>query len=263
MSIDFWAYVFLGLVQVATGIWGGIVSSRSLPHGRERTAHVGVFVVLCFFGCALTIWSGLRAVESQKAAEREQQMLKSQLNTAQRKLDQTLLSQEYLKGQVNSLATVIGQSGKNTSDIGVIERLAKNLAEATKAPAPRHLNSQQITAMREVLIRHDRGEIGAMMYETGHLEAKDFRDELAKAIRGAGWKVNPETDTSTGILGPDFYGIEIAFTYVERPTAPMVALRDAMLAAGLDVNYREEKIAAFGPNSMPPIYETVDQNKAR
>src|ERR1035437_821645 len=107
MSIDFWAYVFLGLVQVATGIWGGIVSSRSLPHGRERTAHVGVFVVFCFFGCALTIWSGLRAVESQKAAEREQQMLKSQLNTAQRKLDQTLVSQEYLKGQVNSLATVI------------------------------------------------------------------------------------------------------------------------------------------------------------
>jgi hypothetical protein len=129
MTLDSWLFIFLGLIQTWTAVQGGIVSARTLPVGRERNIHIAMFVLLGAIGIGLITWQAVNvshaerdAERQQQEAQRQQQELKGKIDATQLKLDKaqelltaSLLSQEHMKGQLDTLSMVAGKIGQNSS----------------------------------------------------------------------------------------------------------------------------------------------------
>lgn len=179
MSTELFVYILLGFVQGATAMWGGIVSARSLPAGRERTVHVAFFVVLFCVGMSLIVWSGGRAYHAQEANDKAQKKLQADLDAARGKLDQSLLAQEYMKGQLNSIGIIMGKLGDSGSPAlkqlaSAVEHMAQSNAQATAA------TNKQLCANTMDLIKR--------MHEFEYkrrLDAGQFIDRQMNAMRAA------------------------------------------------------------------------------
>lgn len=107
------------------------VSTKSLNAG-ERASHVIGFIALGLIGMILIIWSGSRASEFQKANERAQTELRQDIKSAREKMDQSLLSQENMKGQLSAFAVVLIKfvtSGRQVD----LRPLASAMAQVSKA----------------------------------------------------------------------------------------------------------------------------------
>ena len=132
MVADLLAYVLLGVVQVATAVWGGIVSALTIPAGAERRFHVGTFVALGLFGCALIVWSGLRTFDTQRASNSAQSQLQEDLGKARDGMNQSLRRQEYMRGQLDSISLLVGRASEKSADpvlgqfAGAIAKMATN-----------------------------------------------------------------------------------------------------------------------------------------
>ena len=138
MATDLLVYILLGLTQGVTAAWGGIVSARSLQRGRERNAHIGIFAVMFVFGTALVVWSGLRASASQKENDRAQDQLRADVREARQKMDQSLLSQENMKGQLGALSVVLGkfvESGRG-ADLNKVAEITAQILKTTSTQNP-------------------------------------------------------------------------------------------------------------------------------
>lgn len=122
MTLDSWLFIILGLVQTWTAVQGGIVSARTLPSGRERNIHIGMFVLLGILGIGLITWQAINVSRSQKAAESQQKVLSDKIDQTQSKLDKaqeslniSLLTQERMKGSLDTLQMLAGKIGQNSS----------------------------------------------------------------------------------------------------------------------------------------------------
>jgi hypothetical protein len=137
------SFILLGIVQIFTAVWGGIVSVKSLPVSEKKMPHVLGFVFLGLFGVVLILWIGYQtyaaereAKISQERAEQSQIDMGNDLKEARTKLDQSVLAQEFMKGQLSGLAIVLGKMQDNGTlgakqVAGAIEKMAQSNAQTT------------------------------------------------------------------------------------------------------------------------------------
>src|ERR1035437_1249146 len=130
---DFALYILLGIVNMATAIGGGLVSARTLPSGRERILFVWGFVILGALGVGLIVFSGIRTYQSQTMNASVQQKLQADLQSARDKMDQSLRSQENIKGQLTAFSTVLGTLATSRSD-PALQRMAGAMMSLVKPP---------------------------------------------------------------------------------------------------------------------------------
>ncbi len=104
----------MGLVQIATAVWGGIISVKSLPPTEKRFPHLSGFIALGIAGVALTFWIGAQSYESERQAEKAQNQLINKL-----------------ENQNGQLAAIAGMLKVNSTDPSV---LAGALAQALHPP---------------------------------------------------------------------------------------------------------------------------------
>jgi hypothetical protein len=138
---DFILFVLLGLVQIVTAVWGGIVSVKSLPETENRKLHLWAFIVLGVFGFLLILATGVQTYQNQKAGEKKQDTLSGDLQDARSKLDRSLLAQAEMNGQLKSIELVMGKFG--TSGWPGMKELASALSLA------RSQNAQVLQSQKE------------------------------------------------------------------------------------------------------------------
>ena len=112
----FFAFIFVGFVQIATAFWGGVVSVKALPEGESKLKHYGIFLFLGILGLILTVWVGLQTYDAEEEAIARQKQAEANEKTTQGKLDQSLLSQENIKGLLTGLAITMEKSGNPAND---------------------------------------------------------------------------------------------------------------------------------------------------
>ena len=109
MLSHFIAFVLVGFVQIATAFWGGLVSVKALPEGESKFKHYAVFLFLGIFGLGLTVWVGLQTYQTEKDAIDAQGRAEESQKITQTKLDQSLLAQARMGGQLETLGLVVAQ----------------------------------------------------------------------------------------------------------------------------------------------------------
>lgn len=104
--------ILLGIVTVLMTILGGITSIWP-PQKKLGKMYVGGFVILGFFSIWLIVQQSNEAQlaqnKMQEKADREEKELRG-------KLDQSLLSQEYMRGQLDSIGLMIGKLGDGSTN---------------------------------------------------------------------------------------------------------------------------------------------------
>jgi hypothetical protein len=60
------SYILLAVVGLATAVWGGVVSAKSLPSGEKKKFHISGFIILGVIGLLLTIWVGFEGYQTEK-----------------------------------------------------------------------------------------------------------------------------------------------------------------------------------------------------
>lgn len=159
MGTDLAVYILLGFVQVCTAVWGGIVSARTLPSGRERNMHIAVFSIFGVIGTALIIWSGLRSYDAQKLNSEIQAQLRDDLTEARRKMDQSLQRQEYMRGQLDSIGLMVGKIREKSVDPGLkdlataVSKLAERAAKPVPAPETQRQQMERRAAFASNVVR--------------------------------------------------------------------------------------------------------------
>jgi len=83
---------------------------------------------------ALVVWSGMRAYDVQKLNETAQTQLRDDLKLTHAKLDQSLNSEEFMKGQLSGLAIVLGKMSGSTN-LSDAKRLTELLQKLGRPPA--------------------------------------------------------------------------------------------------------------------------------
>ena len=126
---------------MCTAAWGGIVSARTMDHGRERTTHITGFVFLAAIGTALVIWSGARTYDAQVNSNRAQKTLQGTLDETQQKLNQSLMDGANIKGQLSGFGTMMAQLGKANSD-PTITQMAATILRMVNTSVPPATSSQ-------------------------------------------------------------------------------------------------------------------------
>ncbi|MGA2738444.1 MAG: hypothetical protein ABSG65_13470, partial [Bryobacteraceae bacterium] len=152
-------------------------------------------------------------------------------------LTQVLLSEEFLKGQVNALAMMAGKNGPSTLS-GVLSRIS----EPTQ-PKRRWLTAIQIEKLKSVLLSAPPGIVKSFDYCGGDQEAKDFHDQIMDQFTVSHWTVG----RWSGLTGIDFYGIRVYLHYVDRVPEEFAVMKKALTAAGIAPEYEEQQIK--GPAS--------------
>ncbi|MBP7527134.1 MAG: hypothetical protein KA801_04380 [Syntrophorhabdaceae bacterium] len=169
MATDTLVWVFLGIVQIATAVYGGIASTKK--NSKDKTKKIMIFAGLGVLGIALILVSGVRTYDAQKANEKVQADLRQQVQATNDKLSQSLISQEYMKGQLNSIGTVMSKIGEKSPDpvIGqmanTISKLAGNTTASSKEKEESSFySSGNLTTAK--LIRSGKGVIGDLVIKT-------------------------------------------------------------------------------------------------
>jgi hypothetical protein len=229
MLSHFIAFVLVGFVQIATAFWGGIVSVKSLPEGESKLKHYGIFLFLGVVGCGLTIWVGLQTYQAERDAINAQGRAEESQKNTQTKLDQSLLAQEHIKGQLESFAIVLGAIKSNPSSSSG-DKLAVLLQQLAK-PVPVNsvldaMNNQQLQESVLALVKQMRET--DFQFEHAKREMSDRQWQAERAI--------PLTDKAQFTAVRDKNWAEMQQTYAtqdnefrEKYLGRAVAARDQML----------------------------------
>jgi hypothetical protein len=166
--------------------------------------HVVVFIFLGVMGTALTVWSGVRAYDSQVASGKQQQKLQNDLDSAVQKLNQSLVDGSYIKGQLSAFGTMMTQLGKAGNDptIGhMADALVKMAQGNYQRPDPfklsvvalaKHLRecweNQQKTTREDLHSKLDARmrSVGAGLIDRGYKKEADVLLSLTSADTACG-----------------------------------------------------------------------------
>jgi hypothetical protein len=133
--IDFFLYLILGLTQIAMAVWGGIVSTKSLPSSGQTSLHARIFYAMGFFGLLSMACIGWNNHQVKEEDRNVKQSLSDQLQSS-------LQRQEYMRGQLESISVMIGKVGERSTDpvvaqlAGAVIKMADNARAATPSRAP-------------------------------------------------------------------------------------------------------------------------------
>jgi hypothetical protein len=125
MLSHFFAFILLGIVQIVMTAWGGYLSVRSLPANEKKMPHILGIVAFGALAVLLTVWIGYQTYHSERDSTESQRKLNQELDIANKKLEQAHDSQEYMKGQLSVIASLI-QKG-NKADL---QQLAVSISDA-------------------------------------------------------------------------------------------------------------------------------------
>jgi hypothetical protein len=120
MRLDIW----IGVVSILMTIIGAIISTWPPQTKRAKGLYCGIFVFLGGFSVVLIILQSNQVEAQQKSIQDKSDLREKELRG---KLDQSLLSQEYMRGQLDSIGFMVGRLGQNNSSPGM-----RALAEAIK-----------------------------------------------------------------------------------------------------------------------------------
>jgi len=114
------ADILLGVVTALMAALGGIVSAHAPAKPKHKWAYGAAFVALGVFSIILIVTqSRATAKEQQEAQEKQRQI--------QEKLDSSRMSQEYMRGQLDSISVMIKKVGEKTTD-PVLGQMAVTIA---------------------------------------------------------------------------------------------------------------------------------------
>jgi len=238
MAEDLLLYIVLGISQVAMAVAGGIVSAKTLDKSG-RLPWLALFLVLGAIGCVLILLTGVRAYDAQVSNATNQIELKSTLEATRGQLTQVLLSEEFLKGQVNALAMVAAKNPTDTVS-AVLSRIS-----APAQPRRRWLTGTQIDKLKSVLLSAP-GIIQSLDYCGGDQEAKDYGDQIMDQFTVNHWTVWRHLS----LKEVDFYGVRIYLKYTNHIPDTYIVLKKALAAAGIAADYHEEQYNGSPPHSI-------------
>ncbi len=142
--LDLVLFVALGAIQIGFAVWGGMVSVKSLPSGENRHLHALIFWVLGAFGLILTVVIGSLNYGEQQDAQRDRQeankvqkQMGQDLSKAQTDLSASRLSEEYMRGQLQSISLMIGKQAEHSPDESLKEMahgISKIVNQASGTP---------------------------------------------------------------------------------------------------------------------------------
>jgi|GEM_PF-4804591 len=159
-KLDIVIFIFLGVLQVISAAWGGIVSAKSLQDTpKVRRFHIAAFSLMALLGGVLVVMQGMRTYYQQKDAktnhERDQGALtrlqntedatQSKLDSTREELHQSALRQENMKGQLEILR--LGISGGSSSIAQAIKE------SATKPSAEQMTNARLCEKAKDIATR--------------------------------------------------------------------------------------------------------------
>lgn len=167
----------LSLFVIVLAVWSAILSEKSLPPNERHPIHRRGIVICGAATVILTICTGMRSYYSQKQAAHQQQDLQDSLHLATKeqqeeavKMTQSLLSLEYMKGQLNGLSLMVGRigSGDKSSAADFVSALRLLSSRSPQAPVGQttvqpNLNtpepSNRVTVGLEVMDSASKGSI--------------------------------------------------------------------------------------------------------
>jgi hypothetical protein len=146
MALD----VLLGLVQIGFIVWGFVVSIKPIAP-QQRKWHIGGFIALGLVGILLTGLIAHRGSEAQEAAAHAQRKIQSELDATRAELRAGRLSEEYMKGQLNSLSVMVHSAG--TSGQLDSEQLSAYLSQMSSVPELSDLSNAQLRDRTKDLVK--------------------------------------------------------------------------------------------------------------
>ena len=131
--------ILLGIVTVMMALLGGIVSVWPPKTRRRETEYVSAFVLLGVVSMVLIV---RQSNEAEKAQTQIQEKADRHEKELRGKLDQSLLSQEYTRGQLDSIGLMIGKLGeaKNNPDMKQLATAIAKMAENASWKRPHILS---------------------------------------------------------------------------------------------------------------------------
>jgi hypothetical protein len=189
IKLDIVILIFLGILQVVSAAWGGIVSAKSLQDSpKTKKFHIVAFSIMALLGVLLVAAQGFRTYYQQRDAkaehDRDQEALKKlqesedatkhSLDIARDELHQSVLSQEFMKGQLSMVAVSINNSGVS---------VAQAIRDMASKPSAEQITTARLCERTKTL--------ASAMIET---ESKNRQEQsaLSNAARGemakAGWQ---------------------------------------------------------------------------
>ena len=143
------------------------MSLRTQRKGKNRTVNITTFVALGILGILLVIFSGLRTYDAQQENSKVQKELKSSLADANGKLSQSLMAQEFMKGQLGSIGTLMTKVSEKSTDpvLGQMANAISKLAGTSSTSKEKseeviHISDRKIDS---ALIYSGRGMLTTMM----------------------------------------------------------------------------------------------------
>jgi hypothetical protein len=104
MANDVFVWIVLGIIQIGTAVYGGILSIKT--KGKDRTKNIVVFVVLGVFGAILIVYSGVRTYDAQRANEQIQKELRQQVQVLRQ-----ITNPFYSSGNLTSATLIVSGKG--------------------------------------------------------------------------------------------------------------------------------------------------------
>ena len=131
--------ILLGIVTVMMALLGGIVSVWPPKTTRREIVYVSAFVLL---GVLSTLLIVRQSNEAEKAQTQIQEKADRHEKELRGRLDQSLLSQEYTRGQLDSIGLMIGKLGeaKNNPDMKQLATAIAMMAENASWKQPHILS---------------------------------------------------------------------------------------------------------------------------
>lgn len=108
--------ILLAVIVTGMGVWGSVISVKSLPENETHFRHIWIFVIGGILSLLMTIAIAVINHNSQEANDRKlsetsnslKETLKL-LNESRQAGEQSHLSEEYMKGQLETLGVVLSK----------------------------------------------------------------------------------------------------------------------------------------------------------
>src|ERR1700731_1002605 len=114
------ADILLGVVTALMAALGGIVSAHAPVNPKHKWTYGAAFVALGIFSVILIVTQSRAAAKEQVEALEKQRQI-------QEKLDSSRMSQEYMRGQLDSISVMVKKVGERTTD-PVLGQMAVTIA---------------------------------------------------------------------------------------------------------------------------------------
>jgi hypothetical protein len=175
-----------------------VIVSIKLTRGES---HRGWWATIIIIGISTSVLTWKSQANSRTEHERELVAQREQQRVLREKLDQSLLSQQYTKGQLESIALMIGKLGESRSDpsltklANAIAKMSRSSANGGPASEPRRLSEAKRNRVA-ALLRSGAGRriviyVPSPASERDRTERQDYAKDLQLAFEQAKWKVVP------------------------------------------------------------------------